>query len=88
MPWVKKQGEGTKRKFEVTAHYYYLGKTTIQRAYRATLEECHEWLDGHMTWLVPVTGDGMYKDARMLSYTITEVVETRTVVEKKNLKDG
>lgn len=87
MPWKKKTGEGTKRKFEVIAYYYYLSNVTIERAYRLTLEECHEWLDQHKTWLVPVTGDGVYKNAKLTSYTITEIVETRTVVERKG-KNG
>ena len=81
MPFKMKIGDGVKQHFEVVGYYVLFGRTYLLKAYRPTVDDCHEWVRTHMTKEVEC-GDNVWKDAQMTSYTITKIVETRTTVER------
>lgn len=87
MPWQKIQGERVKRKFEVLAVYNLWHKNYFGRGYSDSVEECHEWIKENKYYRVE-TSEGAWHNAIMTTYTITEIVETRTIVEKEKVDFG
>ena len=81
-----KTSEGIKHKYEIVGYYYLFKRSYIDRGTFDSIEACRKWAEEHKSKEI-LCGENVWKAAPMSSYTITEVVETRTVVEKKRV-DG